>query len=105
MTKGFFIREEIGVTLHGNTKPLSHDVVPRSGRHLCPLDIKVVGLVRYCLPEVRVGLEPHRRISNFFNRIQAIMEYRHVWGVILALKNALELHLYGVANAITNRTF
>ena len=96
-----FIREVVREALHSQPETLGQNIV-LGGRHLlCPLHVKLVGLVGNGLADVRIALRPHSGLCHLIDRVQLVPPDRDVGVVILTLEDLHQLHFDCVADTVT----
>ena len=100
MRQSLLVGEEVRVPLHGDAEPLGQNVVPGRGYVLRPLDISLVGLVGDGSTEIRLGLQPRRRIRDLLEIIESIVEDGRMRIRVLAPQDVEELHLHVVARRV-----
>ena len=104
MRQRFLVSKIISITLHRKTKSFSKNVISCSRSFFCSFYIQLVGFITYCLPKIRVCLEPHFRITNFVNGIQLIPPNGYMGIDVISLKYVHQLHFDCIAASITNST-
>ena len=103
MAQGLFVREEIGVALHGQVEALGQNIVSGAGGFLRTLHVQLIGLVAHGLAQVRVGLQPHLRLAHFLNGVQLVVPDGHMGVDVLPFQDAHQLHFDVVAAAVAHR--
>ena len=105
MRECLLVGEEVAVTLHRDAKPLGKDVVTVCRCFLGSFDFLMVGLVGYCLPEVRLGFDPHGWVVDLLDLIQLVVEDRDMWSDVVALEDVHQFHFDGIAGTVTDGAF
>ena len=104
MPQGLLVGEEVRIPLHGDAEPLGQDVVPSRRHVLRPFDVTLICLVGDGGPEVRLGLQPGRRIPDLLEVVEPVVEDGRVGIRVLPPKNVEELHLHVVASRVPDGT-
>ena len=105
MWKRFFICKVVCISFHWNSETLCQDIISGNRIIFSSFNVKLIGIIADCLSKIRIGFQPHCRISYFIDRIQLIPKNRSMWCFIFTFKNFHQFHFDCIAAPITNGTF